>query len=132
MVFRELFARGDARLRLFRLALRNATRADGQQQLLPPGPGGAVHRRQAAELGTAPTWDDLVDHTLDRDHNKWGDRLLVASRDPPFVNWRFAETRPDVALALRQIPTLDAAHWPLLVRTIRKLTTDLGVARIDI
>lgn len=131
-IFRELFATGGARVRLFQLAQHGASLADGHQKLLPPGPGGEVHRRQQVAFGTAPTWNDLVDHTLDRNHNQWGDRLIVASQDQPFVNWRYSATRPDVALALRRIPTVDAVHWAQLMRTILRLTKELGVGLIDI
>lgn len=62
-IFRELFAVGEARLRLFEMAQTDASRADGARKLLPPGPKGAIHQDQQTVFGTAPTWDDLIDHT---------------------------------------------------------------------
>ena len=73
-----------------------------------------------------PTWNDLVDHTLERNQNQWGDGLIVASQDRPFVDWQHSATRPDVALAVRRILTVDAVHWAQLMRTIVRLTKGLA------
>lgn len=73
LLFKEIFAVGSARQRLFRLVKRSATTADGTKKLFPPGPKenglDSVYERQRAEFGSVPTWDDLVDHTLDPTHN---------------------------------------------------------------
>jgi hypothetical protein len=75
-VFRDRFANGAARVNLFRLALpAGTTVADGARKFLPPGRevGGnaTVHAQQHTRFGRVPTWDDLVEHTLDSTHNSW-------------------------------------------------------------
>jgi hypothetical protein len=120
-IFRELFAVGNARIRLFRLALANATIQDGFNKLLPSGPGGAVHRELQNYFATAaPTWDDFIDHTLDSRHKNWGDRQLVPMYSTQ-RSYHFSNTTPWVALELHRIPTVDATNWGLMMRTIAQL-----------
>jgi hypothetical protein len=128
-VFRDRFADGAARVNLFRLALPNgATATDGDRVLLPTGPmdGGvsAVHTRQNAAFGRVPTWNDLVDHTLDRTLHGWGDRLLV----PLSSQIDVANTRPRVALELRRIgfASVDRSLWPGLMAATFEMTRDLS------
>lgn len=103
LLFREVFATGAARARLFGLARRGATVADGARFLFPPGRQelgeASVHRRQKDEFGSVPTWDDLVEHTLNAGHNGWGDRLMV----PLSKKIDLGKTFPRVALELRRI-----------------------------
>jgi hypothetical protein len=127
-IFRELFAAGNARLRLFEMAQTDASRAEGARKLLPPGPKGAIHQEQQTVFGTAPTWDDLIDHTLDSRHKNWGDRVLVPIYFT-YDRYKFSNTEPWVSLALQRIPTVDAKHWGLMMRTVaqlrKKVYTDL-------
>ena len=130
-IFRELFGQGAARARLFRLALANATVQDGSNKLLPPGPRGEVHRQQQAEFGTVPTWDDLVEHTLDPTHNRWGHRVLVKPTGAGqwnFVDFFLNQTRPRVALELRRIgfAPVAAKDWAPLMRSIFEMTRQLN------
>jgi len=127
--FRAQFADGNARVNLFRLARPSgATLADGDRKLLPTGPmdGGrpSVHDRQEAEFGVVPTWNDLVEHTLDPTHLGWGDRLLVPLSKPIDV----AKTRPRVALELRRIgwASVDRSLWPDLMTSLAGLTGELS------
>ena len=103
LLFKEIFAVGIPRQRLFKLAKRDATTADGSRKLFPPGPKelglDSVHERQKAEFGSVPTWDDLVEHTLNSGHKGWGDRLLV----PISKKIGIDKTWPRVAVELRRI-----------------------------
>ncbi len=126
--FRELFADGAARTRFFGLALPSgATAADGDRKLFPPGPKelglDSVHERQRAEFGTVPTWNDLVEHTLDKTHKGWGDRLLVPISRPIPVS----VTSPRVALELRRIgfASVYARQWPGLMCSVFRLVQRL-------
>jgi hypothetical protein len=127
-VFREIFADGAARERLFRLARPGATLADGTRKLLPPGPKelglDSVHERQKAEFGSIPSWNDLVDHTLDPTHKGWGDRLMV----PLSKTIGIDRTKPGVALELRRIGfnAVFAKDWAGLMRRTFTLASKLN------
>lgn len=132
--FRELFADGSARQRLFALARPGATLADGRRNLFPTGPkDGAedtVHFRQRAEFTTVPTWDDLVDHTLDPTHRGWGERLLLPLSRPGVAGTKpilISKTSPRVAIELRRIgfASVYSHQWPGLMRSIFKLVDEL-------
>jgi subtilisin family serine protease len=126
-LFREVFT-GSARDRLFKLAKPAATLADGSRKLFPAGPKelgfDSVHRRQQVEFGSVPTWDDLVEHTLDSTHNGWGDRLLVPLSKPIGVD----VTAPRVALELRRIGfnVVFAHQWNALMQQIFAMTKRLN------
>jgi hypothetical protein len=84
------------------------------QQKLPIANGG---------LGTLPTWNDLVEHTMDSTHNGWGDRLLV-----PMSNAiKVSKTTPRVAIELRRIgfASVYARSWPGLMRSVFRLASKL-------
>jgi hypothetical protein len=130
-IFRELFAVGDARLRLFEMAQSEASRADGARKLLPPGPKGLIHTQQQTMFGAPPTWDDLVDHTIDSRHRNWGDRPLVAI-SYTHERYKFSKTQPWVALALERIPTVDATHWGTMMRTVAQLRKNVHTDLRDI
>ena len=119
-IFRELFGAGNARLRRFEMAQADATRADGARKLLPPGPNDTIHQQLQSHFGTTPTWDDLIEHTLDSKHKNWGDRVLVPIYFT-YDRYKFSNTQPWVALTLQRIPTVDAPHWGLTMRTIAQL-----------
>ncbi|HET6987152.1 MAG TPA: hypothetical protein VFI00_11080 [Kribbella sp.] len=126
--FRTRFADGAARMNLFRLARPSgASLADGARAFLPTGPmdGGkpAVHERQKAALGVTPTWNDVVDHTLDPTHRGWGDRLLVPASTPLDVS----KTRPRVLLELRRVgfASVDRSAWEGFMLRVHALTADL-------
>lgn len=127
-VFREHFAEGAARIGMFRLVRRGATLADGSRLLFPPGPKegveDSVHRRQRAAFTTAPTWDDLLAHTLDSTHRGWGDRLLAPlSKIIPL-----SITKPRVAIELRRIgwASVFARQWPGMIDRIVRMTERLN------
>jgi len=133
LLFKEIFADGSARLRLFRLAKRNATLADGSKKLFPPGPkeslpGGiivdSVHDRQKDEFGPVPTWNDLVEHTLNPGHKGWGDRLLV----PMSKKIGISKTKNRVALELRRIGfrAVFDYQWKNFMRNMFNLTKKLN------
>jgi hypothetical protein len=136
-VFRNRFAVGAARANLFRLALpTGATLTDGNRAFLPPGrierglP--SVHERQKAAfpsaagspVGVVPTWNDLVEHTLDATHRGWGDRLWV----PLSTQVDVSKTWPRVLLELRRIgfAAVDQKRWKPLMLTMHALTRDLN------
>ncbi|MDT7580558.1 MAG: hypothetical protein QOK35_1822 [Pseudonocardiales bacterium] len=134
-MFRDRFAVGAARVNLFRLVLPGATLADGSKAFLPPGrtepSGPSVHRRQKAAFpsasgsstGVVPTWDDLVEHILDRTHRGWGDRLWVPLSHKVDVG----VTRPRVLLELRRIgfAAVGQVRWKRFVLRMLELTKDL-------
>ncbi|MFB9991365.1 hypothetical protein ACFFLM_05160 [Deinococcus oregonensis] len=128
LLFREVFALGAARARLFGLARRGAGAADGTRFLFPPGRQelgeASVHRRQKAEFGTVPTWDDLVEHTLNSGHNGWGDRLMV----PLSKKIDISKTFPRVALELRRIgfAAMFDRDWERLMKRVFKLVAKLN------
>ena len=101
------------------------------EKLLPAGPRGEVHKRQQAEFGTVPTWDDLVEHTLNPTHNNWGHRVLVSQTGPGqwnFTDFFLNQTRPRIALELRRIgfaPVL-AKDWTPLMGSLFQLTQKLN------
>jgi hypothetical protein len=129
-VFRSRFADGPARANLFRLARpQGASLADGTTKFLPPGRtvsgvADVVHHFQTGEFGFVPTWDDLVEHTLDGTHRGMGDRLWVSHSKPKDIG----VTRPRVLLELRRIgfTPVDHSLWgPFMVR-LQTLTADLN------
>jgi hypothetical protein len=129
-IFRELFADGTARTRLFALAKPGATAADGSRKLFPTGPKvsgmDSVHTHQDLEpafRGSALTWDDLIDHTLDHTHKGLGSRLLVRLSNPITID----KTNPRVALEMRRIgfASVFDNQWPGLVRSILKVVRGL-------
>ncbi len=127
-VFREMFADGVARARLFGLARPGATLADATRKLLPPGPkegaDDSVHSRQAAAFGSVPTWNDFVAHVLDSSHKGWGDILLVPlSKIIPLDR-----TTPGVALELRRIGfnAVFARDWRHMMLSIFSLARALN------
>lgn len=103
MLFKEYFANGTARLTLFKLAKKKAVMADGNNKLFPKGRlelgKDSVHERQLWEFSSVPTWNDLIDHTLNASHNGWGNRLLV----PISKSIGISKTFPNVALELRRV-----------------------------
>jgi hypothetical protein len=119
---------GAARERLFRLARPAATAADGTRKLFPPGPKelglDSVYERQKAEFGSVPTWDDLVEHSLNSTHRGWGDRLMVPLSKPIEVN----KTTPRVALELRRIGfnAVFDSRWEGLMRRVFKMVSQLN------
>lgn len=128
LLFREVFATGAARARLFGLARRRGSVADGARLLFPPGRQelgeASVHRRQKAEFGSVPTWDDLVDHTLNPAHNGWGDRLMV----PLSKQIGIDKTFPRVALELRRIgfAAMFDRDWERFMKRMFKLVGKLN------
>jgi hypothetical protein len=55
-------------------------------------------------VATKPTWDDFVEHTLNKDHEGWGDRLMVGTKAINGSNMiGLGKTVPRVALELRRI-----------------------------
>ena len=135
--FRDGFAVGAARANLFRLARPSgATLADGDRKFLPPGRielgDPSVHFRQkeafpsaaGSPTGVIPTWNDLVEHTLDSTHRGWGDRLWV----PLSTKVDVGVTRPRVLLELRRIgfAAVDQARWKPFVLRMLQLTRDLN------
>jgi hypothetical protein len=127
-MLREIFAVAAARERLFRLARPGATLSDGTRKLLPPGPKelgrDSVHERQKDEFGSVPTWNDLVEHTLDPTHKGWGERLIV----PLSKKIGIDRTKPGVALELRRIGfnAVFASDWASLMRRIAALSRRLN------
>jgi len=126
--FRDRFADGAARVNLFRLARPSgATLADGDRRFLPTGPmdGGlpSVHEGQRAVFRVVPTWNDVVDHTLDSTHRGWGDRLLVPISTPLDVS----KTRPRVLLELRRVgfTAVDRSDWEGFMLRMHSLTDEL-------
>ena len=103
MLFKEYFANGTARLNLFQLAKKKVVMADGNNKLFPKGRlelgKDSVHERQLWEFGSVPTWNDLIDHTLNASHKGWGNRLLV----PISKSIGISKTFPNVALELRRV-----------------------------
>jgi hypothetical protein len=122
-VFRELFADGAARVRLFQMARRGAVIGDGKNLLFasgPPVPGetlGSVHLQQQLPVnpldlkhsgfGSVPTWDDLVEHTLDSKHKTWGDRLLVSLSN--IIDLK--NTQPRIAIEMRRLGFDQVFDW---------------------
>ena len=129
-VFRSRFADGAARANLFRLALPlGASLSDGGRKFLPAGRTvgavtGVVHEFQKDQFGFVPTWDDLVEHTLDRTHRGMDDQLWVSHSKPKDIG----VTRPRVLLELRRIgfSTVDPALWGPLMLKVQKLASDLN------
>jgi hypothetical protein len=136
-VFRDRFAVGAARVNLFRLARpAGATLADGSRAFLPPGRIelglNSVHERQKAAfpsaagspVGVVPTWNDLVEHTLDATHRDWGDRLWV----PLSKQVDVSKTRPRVLLELRRIgfAAVERARWKPFILRMHALTKSLN------
>jgi hypothetical protein len=126
--FRDRFADGAARVNLFRLARPSgATLADGDRKFLPTGPmdGGmpSVHELQKAVFGVAPTWNDVVEHTLNSTHRGWGDRLLVPMSTPLDVS----KTSPRVLLELRRVgfTAVDRSDWEGFMLRMHSLTDEL-------
>jgi hypothetical protein len=70
-----------------------------------------------------PTWNDLVDHTLDPTHRGWGERLLVTHSTPIDVS----KTWPRVLLELRRagFTTVDRSLWEGFMLRLHALTRDL-------
>jgi hypothetical protein len=129
-VFRTRFAAGAAREHLFRLVRPTATVADGGRTFLPPGRkiGGVetVHEMQKSGLGLgrAPTWDDLVDHTIGGGHGPRANDLMVTHSTPLDVS----RTRPRVALELRRIgfAAVDRSRWDGFLQRVFALTEELN------
>jgi hypothetical protein len=127
--FRSGFADGAARVNLFRLARpAGAQVSDGDRKLLPtgrslPGDPDVVHAFQRDVFGVVPTWNDLVDHTLDPTHRGWGERLLVTHSTPIDVS----KTWPRVLLELRRagFTTVDQSLWEGFMLRLHALTRDL-------
>jgi len=126
--FRDHFADGDARVNLFRLARPSgATLADGDRAFLPPGRmvrgKPSVHEQQKDEFGVVPTWNDVVEHTLDSTHRRWGDRLLVPGSTPLDVS----KTSPRVLLELRRVgfTTVKQSTWKGFMLRMLSLTDEL-------
>jgi len=129
LLFRELFAAGSARERLFRLARPGATAADGSTKLFPAGrtfngTAAMIHESQRSVFGSAPTWDDLVAHTLDSTHRGFGDRLLVGFSKKIDVS----KTKPRVALELRRIgfAAVFSRQWPALMNQVAGMVERLN------
>lgn len=139
LLFTEVFAaKGAARERFFRLARPKEAKPDGTKLLFPTGPKigaeDSVHKFQKDDFGTAPTWDDLVEHTLNKDHHTWGDRLMVPSyRTPPKPSDDASKiigmdkTKPRVALELRRIgfAAVFSSQWPGFMRQVFAMTKKL-------
>ncbi|HKA50270.1 MAG TPA: hypothetical protein VKK19_11840 [Candidatus Dormibacteraeota bacterium] len=126
--FRDQFADGAARVNLFRLARpAGATLTDGNRMFLPTGPmdGGkpSVHELQKAVFRVAPTWNDVVEHTLNSTHRGWGDRLLVPMSTPLDVS----KTSPRVLLELRRVgfTAVDRSDWEGFMLRMHSLTDEL-------
>jgi hypothetical protein len=83
-----------------------------------------VYERQKAEFGSVPTWDDLVEHSLNSTHRGWGDRLMVPLSKPIEVN----KTTPRVALELRRIGfnAVFDSRWEGLMRRVFKMVSQLN------
>ncbi len=129
-VFRSRFADGPARVNLFRLARpTGASLADGARHFLPPGRtvsgvADVVHDFQKNAFGVIPTWDDLVEHTLDPTHRGWGDRLWVTHSKKKDID----ETRPRVLLELRRagFAAVGSSAWQPFMLRVHALTADLN------
>ena len=127
-IFKEMFADGAARARLFSLAKPGATLADGTNKLFPTGPEElgqhSVYTRQQAEFGSIPTWDDLVEHTLFSSHKGWGARLLVPLSHVIDID----KTFPRLAVEMRRIgfASVSASKWPRLTGRVLMLAKSLG------
>jgi hypothetical protein len=127
-IFREMFADGPARVRLFSLAKPGATLADGARKLFPPGPlelgADSVYTRQQAEFGSVPTWDDLVEHTLASSHKGWGARLLVPISHVIAID----KTYPRLAVEMRRIgfASVFDDKWPGLTKRVLRVARSLG------
>ncbi|MET1038657.1 MAG: M15 family metallopeptidase [Aeromicrobium sp.] len=128
-VFRDSFAVGSARANLFRLALPGgATVSDGTRKFLPPGRTvngvvDVVHEFQTRKFGFVPTWDDLVEHTLDRTHRGIGDQLWVSHSKPKGIGG----TRPRVLLELRRcgFAPVDRSLWGPFMARVHQLVGEL-------
>jgi hypothetical protein len=129
-VFRSRFADGAARVNLFRLARPNgASLADGARHFLPPGRtvsgvADVVHDFQKNAFGVIPSWDDLVEHTLDPSHRGWGDRLWITHSKKKDIN----DTRPRVLLELRRagFTAVGSSAWQPFMLRVHALTADLN------
>jgi D-alanyl-D-alanine carboxypeptidase len=130
-VFRNRFADGAARVKLFRLALpAGAALSDGDRKFLPPGRTvsgvpDVVHQFQRdGFFGVVPTWNDLVEHTLDPTHRGWNDRLWVTHSTMKDID----DTRPRVLLELRRagFVAVDRSKWERFMLRMHELTTDLN------
>ena len=104
LFFKEHFAKDNlTRVNLFRLVKLGAVVADGDKKLFPKGPKegafDSVHRRQNVEFGSVPTWNDLIEHTINPAHKGWGSRLIVPLSNKIGLD----KTAPNVALELRRI-----------------------------
>jgi hypothetical protein len=104
LFFREHFAKDETvRVNLYRLVKPGAVKADGKNKLFPKGRielgRDSVHARQELEFGVIPTWNDLIEHTLNSSHNSWGNRLIVPLSKQIGLN----KTSPNVALELRRV-----------------------------
>jgi hypothetical protein len=127
--FRSRFADGSARANLFKLARPGATVSDGTRKFLPPGRTVSgvpevVHDFQKNEFGFVPSWDDLVEHTLDRTHRGMNDRLWVTHSSPKDIS----ATRPRVLLELRRagFKPVDRSRWGPFMLRVHKLTAELN------
>jgi hypothetical protein len=83
-----------------------------------------IHESQKGVFGSAPTWNDLVAHTLDSTHKGWGDRLLVGFSKKIDLS----RTKPRVALELRRIgfDAVFAGQWPALMRQVAGMVERLN------
>jgi hypothetical protein len=75
-------------------------------------------------VGVLPTWDDLVEHTLDATHRGWGDRLWV----PLSTSVDVGRTRPRLLLELRRLgfAAVDRKRWKPLMLRIHDVTRSLN------
>jgi len=83
----------------------------------------SVHKQQKDEFGVVPTWNDVVEHTLDSTHRRWGDRLLVPGSTPLDVS----KTSPRVLLELRRVgfTAVDRSDWEGFMLRMLSLTDEL-------
>jgi hypothetical protein len=83
----------------------------------------SVHELQKAVFGVAPTWNDVVEHTLNSTHRGWGDRLLVPMSTPLDVS----KTSPRVLLELRRVgfTAVDRSDWEGFMLRMHSLTDEL-------
>ena len=126
--FRTRFAVGAAGPTSSGSPARVATVADGTRKFLPPGRTvsgvtDVVHHFQNLQFGFVPTWDDLVDHTLDPTHRGLGDRLWVSHSKPRDIS----VTNPRVLLELRRagFAPVDSLRWKGFMQAAHTLTADL-------
>ena len=129
LLFRELYAnRGRPRQRLFKLVDGKVILSSGNKKLFPPGRielgRGIVFNRQTDRFGKVPTWNDLIDHTLDSSHESWGRRLIVSDSKMIGID----KTNPRVALELRRIGfnAVFDFQWKYLMRRIFSITKKLN------